>query len=159
MCDKLIEPVRLFCLGLWLDLSKVQILVAIWSLHCSVALNQSLFTPPQFPNSRPEANVSKMCWKSPALLREWILISRWLPQPLIWKTLGAEVEYKYLFHPEGPWHIWRAVDMKSWHLCWVGYLSCSQEGTARQSYRPTLNWGHALLEPWLVSLCTVALQP
>lgn len=49
--------------------------------------------------------------------------------------LGAGVEYEYLFHPEGPWRIWRAVDMKSQHFCWGSYLLCSQEGTARQSYQ------------------------
>lgn len=99
-----------------------------------------------------------MCWKSPTLLRHKILNSCWLPQSLIWKTLGAEVEYEYLFHPEGPRHIWRAVDMKSWHLGWGSYLPRSQEETERQSYRPMLNRGHALLEPWLVlPTCCVSL--
>ena len=77
-------------------------------------------------------NVLKMCWKSPT--QALILISCWLPHPLVWKMLGAGVEYEYLFHLESPWHIWRAVDVTSWHLCWGSYLLYSQEGTARQSY-------------------------
>lgn len=55
--DKLIELMVLFCLGLWLDLRKAQILVAIWSLHYSVALKQALSTPPQYPTSRLDVDL------------------------------------------------------------------------------------------------------
>lgn len=48
--------------------------------------------------------------KNPTLLWQWLLILHWLPQPLVWKVLGAGVEDKYLFHPEGLCHTWRAVD-------------------------------------------------
>lgn len=54
VCDKLIELMVLFCLGLWLDLRKAQILFAIWSVHYSVALKQASSTPPQYPTSRPD---------------------------------------------------------------------------------------------------------
>lgn len=47
----------LLCMDLRLDLRKAQILVAIMSLHYSVALKQALSTPPQHPTSRPDVNL------------------------------------------------------------------------------------------------------
>lgn len=70
--------------------------------------------------------------------------------------VGAGVEYKYFFRPEGLWHIWKAVDMRSWHLCWDSYLRCFQEGTAGQSYQRegmlSLNRGRSPRALWVSSL-------
>lgn len=51
VCDKLTELIVSFCLGLWLDLRKTQILVAIWFLHYSVAIS------PQYPTSRVDEDL------------------------------------------------------------------------------------------------------